>query len=169
MTNYRRARIRGGTYFFTVNLADRSAHTLVDQVDALRAAYSKTVAERPWRTDAIVVLPNHLHCLWTLPQGDQDFSTRWRLIKTRFVRAIGGYGKTSPSKRAKQERGIWQRRFWEHAIRDEADFTAHMQYCWGNPVKHGYVARAADWPHSSIHRDIRLGRGGAKWSGDVGT
>jgi putative transposase len=110
-----------------------------------------------------VVLPDHLHAVWTLPEADSDFSTRWRLIKSRFSRALGATGHRSASMLAKNERGIWQRRFWEHHIRDEADFAAHVRYCWGNPVKHGLVERAVDWPYSSIHRDIRAGRVAAEY------
>lgn len=158
MTAYRRLRVPGGTYFFTVALARRDTSTLVDHVDLLRAAWAETCRDRPVRTEAVVVLPDHLHALWTLPEGDADFSARWRLIKTRFTRRLGQTGGRSPSKRARGERGIWQRRFWEHAIRDEADLALHLRYCWLNPVKHGLVARAADWPWSSLHRDIRAGR-----------
>ena len=167
MTNYRRARISGATYFFTVALANRAASTLTDEIEALREAYAATRTERPFICDAFVVLPDHLHAVWTLPEGDADFSTRWRLIKTRFVRAIGATGARSRSKRFKQERGVWQRRFWEHCIRNEADYVMHVQYCWGNPVRHEFVDRAVDWPYSSIHRDIRLGRVAAEWSGLV--
>ena len=164
MTAYRRARVAGASYFFTVALNDRSRSTLTDHIDALRTAYAQTRQERPFRCDAFVVLPDHLHAVWTLPPGDADFSTRWRLIKTRFVRAIGDSGWPSASQRAKGETGVWQRRFWEHMIRDEADFATHVRYCWGNPVKHGFVARAVEWPYSSIHRDIRAGRVEAEWA-----
>ncbi len=167
MTNYRRIRTPGTTYFFTVNLADRSSDLLLAQISALRKAYQKTCTERPFVCNAFVVLPDHLHAIWTLPARDADYSTRWRLIKTRFVQQVGGFGPRSASKRSKRERGIWQRRFWEHSIRDEADFRVHMRYCWGNPVKHGLVNRAVDWPFSSIHRDIRAGRVDAEWAGDV--
>ena len=155
MTAYRRFRRSGGTYFFTVTLADRGATCLTDHIDALRHAYLETMRERPARTDAIVVLPDHLHAIWTLPEGDSDFSTRWRLIKSRFVRETGLAWRRSPSKRDKAERGVWQRRFWEHAIRDARDMNLHLRYCWLNPVKHGLVARAVDWPWSSVHRDVR--------------
>ncbi len=180
MAKYRRLRVRGGTYFFTVTLAERGATTLIDGIGALRAAYSATQAERPFRCEAMVILPDHLHAVWTLPAGDDDFSTRWRLIKARFSRAVSGkvgaehppYGRMggvhpSRSKRGKGEIGIWQRRFWEHCIRDAADFEAHVRYCWGNPVKHRLVARAADWPYSSIHRVIRAGRVEPEWAGAV--
>ena len=167
MTSYRRFRQPGGSYFFTVNLADRRAPILVRHVDALRRAYAQTLAERPFHCDAFVVLPDHVHAVWTLPPGDADFSTRWRLIKSRFSRQIRLTRPRSSSKHDKQERGIWQRRFWEHAIRDEADYRAHIEYCWGNPVKHGYVSQPADWPYSSIQRDIRAGRVAPEWSGGL--
>jgi putative transposase len=133
----------------------------------LRVAYGDVVAEHPLRTEAIVVMPDHLHAVWTLPEGDSDFSTRWKKIKTRFSKSVvrggnnGGLAPTlraSASKRAKGEVGLWQRRFWEHTIRDEADFAAHVAYCHFNPVKHGFVERAEDWPYSSVHREIRAGR-----------
>lgn len=165
MPNYRRARVSGASYFFTVNLASRRSDLLVTHIHELRAAYAATIQDMPVICDAMVVLPDHLHAVWTLPLGDCDFSERWRKIKHRFSRTLGGaVGRTahptalSASKRAKRERGIWQRRFWEHVIRDEADYAAHVAYCWGNPVKHGFVEHAVDWPYSSLHRDIRLGR-----------
>lgn len=157
MSNYRRMRIEGATYFFTVSLADPGASTLVDNIDVLRDAYAQTIVEQPVWSDAFVVLPNHLHAVWTLPEGDADFSTRWRKIKARFSHALNNQPHRSASKQAKGERGIWQRRFWEHMIRDDRDYSNHMEYCWGNPVKHGLVERVADWPYSSFHRDVRRG------------
>ena len=151
MTNYRRIHFKGGSYFFTVALERRGSSLLVDFVDDLRAAYAATWQSHPWRCDAFVVMPDHLHAVWTLPEGDADYSTRWRLIKARFSRAVGLYGQRSRSKREKRERGIWQRRFWEHTIRDQDDFDAHIRYCWGNPVKHGLCDAPTDWPYSSIH------------------
>ncbi len=167
MSTYRRFRIPGATYFFTANLADRGSTLLVDRIDMLREAFSQTRAERPFEVNAIVVLPDHLHAVWTLPPGDTDYSTRWRLIKARFAHDVGIEMPRSRSKRAKAERGIWQRRFWEHCIRDEADYRAHVAYCWTNPVKHGYVERAVAWPHSSIHRDIKRGLVGSEYVGWV--
>lgn len=190
MPNYHRACVTGARYFFSVNLADRRGRLLVEHIDLLRDAVRQTRRERPFEVDAMVVLPNHLHAVWTLPVGDADFSTRWGAIKARFTREIGrvgfqptasvddrmvqgtvGWNPTlrSKSKVMRQEGKVWQRRFWEHCIRDEADYRAHVEYCWLNPVKHGYVERAVDWPHSSIHRDIRLGRVGPEWSERVMT
>ena len=157
MSNYRRLRLPGASYFFTVNLASRGSDLLVAHIDILRRAYLVTAWEHPVFCDAMVVLPDHLHAVWTLPPGDADFSTRWRKIKARFTRWTGERVETSSSKVDKREAGLWQRRFWEHAIRDEADHAAHAGYCWSNPVKHGLVERAEDWPYSSIHRDIRAG------------
>jgi putative transposase len=165
MTHYRRYRREGGTYFFTVNLADRSASHLTDHIDVLRNALATTRAERWMQIDAMVVLPDHLHAIWTLPAGDADFSTRWRLIKSRFSRAVGLKQPRTASQVTKKEHGLWQRRFWEHYIRDDADFAAHLAYCWGNPVKHGLVTRAVDWPYSSLHRDIKRGLAGCEWAG----
>ncbi|MGL4236261.1 REP-associated tyrosine transposase [Tabrizicola sp.] len=159
MSRYLRPRIPGASVFFTVGLADRRMRTLVEQVDALREAVRVTKAERPFRIDAWVVLPEHMHAVWTLPEGDADYSVRWRLIKSRFSRGLP-LGPLRPSHAARQERGVWQRRFWERQIRNEADFAAHLHYCWWNPVKHGHVEWPEDWPHSSVHRDIRLGRYG---------
>lgn len=168
MTAYRRIRVPGGTYFFTVALARRGATLLVDHVDLLRAAWSETCADRPFTTHAAVVLPDHLHADWTLPPGDADFSNRWGAIKSRFTRAVRrrmGFHPIarSPSKAAKGDAGIWQRRFWERCCRDEAERDAYVRYCCGNPVKHGLVERPADWPFSSIHRDIRAGYVDAGW------
>lgn len=165
MTNYRRVRIPGAKFFFTVALADRGSDLLLREIDALRRAYALTRSERPFWCDAIVILPDHLHAIWTLPPGDCDFSTRWRLIKSRFVRQSGVFGARSQSKQIKRERGVWQRRFWEHCIRDENDYRQHMAYCWGNPVKHGLSGTATEWPYSSIHRDIRAGRVDPEWTG----
>jgi putative transposase len=152
MPNYIRPKITGATVFFTVNLADRSSTLLVDRIEDLREAVRTTRRERPFEFDAWVVLPDHMHCVWTLPVKDGDFSTRWRLIKSRFSRGLPN-GRLRQSHLKRNERGIWQRRFWEHHIRDNADFAAHVEYCWFNPVKHGYVERPEDWPYSSYVRD----------------
>jgi putative transposase len=166
MTSYRRLRIPGGTYFFTVGLKRRGTDTLVARIDALRAAWAQTHAERPFRTHAVVVLPDHLHAIWTLPEGDDDFPTRWRLIKSRFSRATGLTGRQSPSLVSKQERGLWQRRYWERGIRGVEDLEACMEYCRINPVKHGYVDRPEDWPFSSFRgMGVRTHPGGRSIDG----
>lgn len=138
---------------------------LVREIDALRSAVRTARVDLPFHIDAWVVLPDHLHCIWTLPVGDADYSVRWKAIKTRFTKAVGLVGPRSLSKVSKGESGIWQRRFWDHHIRDERDLIMHLRYCWWNPVKHGFVERPVDWLHSSIHRDIRLGQVEPEWSG----
>ena len=157
-------RVEGASYFFTISLADRGSSVLVDNIDILRDAYARTISEQPVWSDAFVVLPDHLHAVWTLPEGDADFSTRWRKIKARFSHAVSVTSACSQSKVAKGERGIWQRRFWEHMIRDDRDYSNHMEYCWGNPVKHGLVKRVSDWPYSSFHRDVRRGIVPTNWT-----
>jgi putative transposase len=168
MRRYIRARIAGGTYFFTVNLAERSGNRLlVDRIGALRDAFRATRREHPFRVDAIVVLPEHLHALWTLPEGDADFSTRWSLIKARFSRATASDEHRSASRILKRERGIWQRRYYEHLIRDPEDFSRHVDYIHWNPVKHGWVQRVCEWPYSSYHRFVRDGRLPPDWAVQV--
>lgn len=157
MPNYRRAFIPGGCWFFTVNLQDRKSGLLVDHVENLRAAYAETQTRHPFQTNAIVILPDHLHAIWTLPADDADFSLRWRRIKSLFSKSISTIEPRSGVQIKRGERGIWQRRFWEHAIRDENDYARHMHYCYGNPVKHGLVNEVADWPYSSYHRDVKAG------------
>jgi putative transposase len=167
MTGYRRNFVAGGCFFFTVNLADRRHHLLTENIDALRTALRETQQRHPFSIDAIVVLPDHLHAVWTLPEGDADFSTRWRLIKTSFSRNLAAGEPVSGSRAAKGERGIWQRRYWEHTIRDEKDFERHIDYVHINPVKHGYVTRVRDWACSSFHRMVKLGVYPQDWAGDV--
>ncbi|MGE5155675.1 MAG: REP-associated tyrosine transposase [Bdellovibrio bacteriovorus] len=165
MRTYRRLRLPGGTYFFTLTLAERRGNDLlVRHVDALRAAFRATLADHPARVEAIVILPEHLHCLWRLPPGDDDFPTRWRLIKARFSHAIPAGEAISPSRERRAERGLWQRRYWEHAIRDERDLQRHMDYIHFNPVKHGQVADPRDWPYSSLHRLIAQGLYPPDWT-----
>jgi putative transposase len=157
MPNYRRVQVPGGTYFFTVNLLERQRTLLVDSV-AARAA-------RPFDVVAIVILPDHLHCLWSLPPGDSDNATRWRHIKTAFVKSVPWGERRSCRRQLKGERGIWQRRYWEHLIRDERDLRHHIDYIHFNPVKHGWAQRPADWPHSSLHRYVRDGVVAPDWAG----
>ena len=166
MPNYIRPKVTGQAVFFTVGLATRGGDVLVRQVGRLREAVAVTRAERWFGIEAWVVLPDHLHAVWTMPVGDGDYSGRWGAIKARFSMSMEA-GRLRSSHETRREKGIWQRRFWEHHIRDEADFQAHVRYCWGNPVKHGFVEKAVDWPYSSIHRDIRLGRVEAEWAGAV--
>ena len=165
MTDYRRTRVAGGTYFFTVNLHDRTSDLLVRNIDHLRKAVRRIRASKPLRIDAWVVLPEHMHCIWTLPEGDADFSSRWKDIKTAFSIALPNEEHRSPSRAGKGERGIWQRRFWEHTIRDERDYAAHVDYVHFNPVKHGLVTDVRDWPYSSFHRHVARGAYPAAWAG----
>ena len=166
MPNYHPRFVPGGCWFFTVNLLDRRRSLLTDEIDALRDATQWTRHRYPFRIDAFVVLPDHLHAVWTLPPDDAEFSIRWRLIKSRFARSLPKRERLSPVRQARAERGIWQRRFWEHLIRDEADFARHVEYCYINPVKHALVRRVRDWPHSSFHRDVRAGIFPEDWAGE---
>jgi len=166
MTDFRRNRVRGGTYFFTVNLYDRRSEILTRNIGVLREAVRKVRAKAPFYIDAWVVLPDHLHCLWTLPENDMDFSGRWQAIKTAFSKQISGGEFRSASRLGKGERGIWQRRFWEHTIRDDQDYGAHFDYIHFNPVRHGLVAHPAHWPYSSFHRSAAMGLYPADWAGD---
>jgi putative transposase len=154
---YRRADVKGGTYYFTVNMAERNNSLLIDEIDILRSMMNKVKKQHPFKLDAMVVLPDHLHALWTLPIGDNDFATRWMLIKSGFSRAIPKLERINKSRQLKGERGIWQRRYWEHLIRDENDYEQHVDYIHYNPVKHGYVKSATDWTYSSIHMYISKG------------
>ncbi len=168
MPRYVRAFVPGGTFFFTVALLERRQRLLTDHIDALRAAFEAVRTQQPFAIDAAVVLPDHLHCLWTLPPDDADFSKRWHAIKAWFSRAIPKGEPLSARRVAKGERGVWQRRFWEHAIRDERDFERHADYIHYNPVKHGHATRAADWPHSTFHRFVRRGVYSLDWGADDG-
>jgi putative transposase len=165
MPDYRRNRVRGRTFFFTVNLLDRRSDLLVTQIGILREAVARVRAKAPFRIDAWVVLPDHMHCLWTLPHGDADFPGRWRAVKIAFVKGLPANEARSPVVTSRGERGIWQRRYWEHTIRDERDFAAHMDYTHFNPVKHGLVEHPADWPYSSFRRCVDGGLYPDGWRG----
>ena len=162
---YRRANAKGATYFFTVNLADRTSDTLIHHIDDLRAIINKVKEAHPFSIVAMVVLPEHLHAIWRLPPGDRNFPMRWSLIKAGFSRLLPNEGYVPPSRAAKRERGIWQRRYWEHQIRDEADVERHVNYIHYNPVKHGHVQKAVDWPHSTLHSYIDRGIVNRNWAG----
>ncbi|MCB2262269.1 MAG: transposase [Candidatus Thiosymbion ectosymbiont of Robbea hypermnestra] len=165
MTGYRRWRVPGGCYFFTVNLARRKNNSLlVQHINLLRKAFRKVKQAHPFHLDAVVVLPEHLHCVLTLPDGDDDYSMRWRQIKSAFSEKLPPIEYRSHSRRHKNERGIWQRRFWEHVIRNEEDYAAHVDYVHYNPVKHGHVERVIDWPYSSFHRYVTCGLYPMDWS-----
>ena len=164
MVLYRRARVPGGTFFFTVTLADRRVDTQTTHVSELREAFRATRRQRPFTIEAIVIPPDHLHALWTLPPSDTDYATRWQAIKTRFTQYVAANG--ALPRHANGEPRLWQRRYWEHAIRDETDWARHVDYIHYNPVKHGYVRRVADWPRSSFHRYARRGDLPLDWGGD---
>jgi putative transposase len=165
MVRYRRNFIAGGTYFFTVTLADRRSSALIDHVDALRAAMRVTRRKHPFTIDAVVILPDHLHIVMTMPAEDADYPNRWRLIKRRFTSAVAQAG-VSIARHPNGECALWQRRFWEHTIRDSRDFERHVDYIHFNPVKHGLVTSVRDWPHSSFHRYVRRGLLPEDWAGD---
>ncbi|MCK1735122.1 transposase [Bradyrhizobium sp. 138] len=167
MTGYRRNFVPGGSFFFTVNLAERRLSLLTDHVEILGTSFRETHRRHPFTIEAVVVLPDHIHAVWTLPESDADFATRWRLIKSAFSRGLARVERISSSRAAKGERGIWQRRYWEHTIRDEEDFVRHVDYVHINPVKHGLVPRVRDWALSSFHRHVRLGNYPADWAGDL--
>jgi putative transposase len=166
MVRYRRNLVAGGTYFFTATLNDRRSRALTDHITALRAAFRETRAAHPFTIDAIVVLPEHFHVVMTLPADDADFSNRLSLIKRRFTQALVHAG-VAISHHANGKPALWQRRFWEHTIRDDTDFERHVDYIHFNPVKHGLVTRVGDWPHSSFHRYLRQGLLPADWAGDA--
>jgi putative transposase len=135
MSRYRRAKVEAGVFFFTVTLADRSSDLLVRHVDRLRTIYRLVQQRYSFETIAVCILPDHLHAVWSLPEGDSNFPLRWSLIKSGFSRELAGVARRSASKIAKRDKGIWQRRYWEHAIRDDVDLARHVDYVHFNPVK----------------------------------
>jgi putative transposase len=167
MSRYRRAKIEGGAFFFTLALADRSSDLLVREIDRLRRAYKVARERLSFETIASCILPDHLHALWQLPDDDPDFASRWSLFKSGFSRGLPPAQSRSASKMAKREKGILQRRYWEHAIRSDADLERHVDYIHYNPVKHGLVSRVRDWPHSSFHRYVKRGLLPVDWGGDA--
>jgi putative transposase len=158
--------VPGGTYFFTVTLADRTSSALVHHVSALRMAFRIARHERPFTIEAIMILPEHLHAIWTLPSGDSDFSGRWKRIKAYFTHRLAAAG-VPVTRHRNGEYALWQRRFREHTIRNEIDFERHVDYVHFNPVKHKLVSRAREWPYSSFHVYVRRGLLPADWAGDV--
>ena len=164
MPNYRRVWVPGGTYFFTVSLLERRRSLLIDHVDSLRNAFREARVARPFVMPAYVILPDHLHCLWRLPDGDADIATRWRHIKTLFSRSLPADERRSERRVRKSERGIWQRRYWERVIRDEQDYQSHFDYIHYNPVKHGHAQSALDWPHSSFRHWLEKDHYPADWA-----
>ena len=164
MSNYRRSLAAGGTFFFTLALADRGSRLLVEHIERLRHAYRVTQSRHPFETIAVCILPDHLHAVWRLPADDADFGRRWATIKRQFSSGLSAAPTRSASKIAKREKGIWQRRFWEHQIRDDADLGRHVDYIHFNPVKHGLAARVSDWPYSSFHRYVARNMLPADWA-----
>lgn len=165
MPNYRRNRVPGATYFFTANLFDRHSMLLVSHIEALRDAVRRVRQSAPFHIDAWVVLPDHMHCMWTLPEGDDNFPARWRAIKIRFSKSLPRQEKPTDAMRRRGERGIWQRRYWEHTIRDDRDYASHMDYIHFNPVKHEVASDPAGWPFSSFRRCVDAGLYPANWLG----
>lgn len=150
MPNYRRLFVPGGEFFFTVNLLDRRQSLLTENIVALRKAYAYVAKRHPIETIAICILPDHLHCIWRLPPDDVDYPLRWRLLKSQFSKLFPR-SIDSRQGRRKGERGIWQRRYWEHRIRDEEDLSRHIDYIHWNPVKHEYTDDPDNWPYSTWH------------------
>ncbi|MDH4611757.1 transposase [Pseudomonas sp. BN102] len=167
MVGYRRSRVPGACYFLTLALQDRRRDLLVRYCGDLRQSIRKVMIRKPFRLPVIVVLPDHLHMLMELPQGDADFSSRVRMLKSGFVSLLRKQSDVDLRFNAKGEANIWQRRFWEHMIRDERDYAAHVDYIHFNPVKHGVVSSVRDWPLSSFHRFVRQGLLPADWAGGV--
>jgi putative transposase len=166
MPDYRRTWQPGGTYFFTVNLLQRQENDLLlRNIDYLRTVVRSVKMRHPFLIHGWVVLPEHIHCVLELPEGDSDFATRWRLIKADFSKLLPVSERRSNVRQRRGERGIWQRRFWEHLIRDESDYRAHMDYVHINPVKHGLVKRVRDWPFSTFHRLVEQGIYPIDWAG----
>jgi len=170
MSRYHRSNTTGSTYFFTL-VSYRRQTILCNQPIrcALREAISHVRQKRSFAIDAWVLLPDHFHCIWTLPRGDADFPTRWALIKRKVSLICGQYYKRqewiSPSKQKHRESTLWQRRYWEHQIRDELDYQRHMDYIHWNPVKHGLVTHASNWPYSTFHRYVKQGVYPLDWGG----
>lgn len=170
MSRYIRSDTTGGTFFFTVNLAERKNNNLlIRHINLLRRAFRHVKNRHPFTVDAIVILPKHLHTIWTLPEHDNDYSMRWRLIKTHFSRHMPKTERISPNRQLRNECGIWQRRFWEHTITDDKDFATHFDYIHYNPVKHGYVTQVSEWQYSSFHRFVKMGVYDVGWGKNYAT
>ena len=164
MVSYRRNYVPGGTYFFTVTLVNRRSDRLVRHIGSLRCAFDTVRKQKPFRIEAIGVLPDHLHAVLTLPPGDTDYPGRWKSIKAKFTHSLVAKG-ILHVRNSRGEYPLWQRRYWEHTIQDDRDFERHIDYIHFNPVKHGLVSRVADWPYSSFHRFVREGLLPQDWGG----
>lgn len=172
MPQYIRVKITGGTYFLTiVTFQRRHIFKDKDNIHCFMNTLNQVQIQYPFVVEALVVLPDHLHVLCTLPKGDGDFSKRWGLIKANFSKKVKAdwhrEDLINSSRMKRQETTIWQRRFWEHAIRDEEDFKKHFDYIHYNPVKHGLVSRVQDWPYSSFHRHVKQGVYPTNWGAGV--
>lgn len=180
MSRYRRNYLEGGTYFFTVVTYQRQRIFYAETVAILRQGFRKCISEKPFTIDAFVILPDHIHCIWTLPPHDHDYSSRWKDLKCYFTKEYQRTVCNRASKDCKEperppdlphsmtkkgEKGIWQRRFWEHTIRDEEDYRMHMDYVHYNPEKHGLVHTVVEWPYSSFHRLASGGVYPLSWAG----
>ncbi|MFA5959287.1 MAG: transposase [Tatlockia sp.] len=155
--HYRRVYVPRASYFLTLTLQDRQSNLLISKINQLRIAFLQSQKNHPFTIDGIVVLPDHLHLIMTLPNDEVNYSQRIGFIKSAFSRQFEPGEVINSSKKSKRERGIWQRRFWEHTIRNEQDYINHMNYLYYNPVKHGYVKTPLQWQYSSIHRSIHRG------------
>ena len=163
---YRRSQASGATFFFTVVTYKRRRILCCNEnVSLINEGFKHAVSKRPFVIDAFVMLPDHIHCIWTLPEGDNDFSTRWWSIKSYFTRRCNTKHKDdqSDNMKIKGMKGVRQQRFWEHQIRDERDFAAHVDYIHYNPVKHGYAKAPKDWEWSTFHRYVREGIYDINW------
>ena len=163
---YRRNFTKGGTYFFTVNLKNRQSTVLTDSIDLLRESFAFVQRQKPYTIIAIVILPKHLHCIWQLPENDKDYPARWKAIKSRFTRTLKKEAENC-YKIKHGEYNIWQRRYWEHTIRDRDDLTQHINYIHYNPVKHGWVNSVADWPFSFFHTFVKHEQLAANWGQEI--
>ncbi len=157
MRCYKRTFVPGATYFFTLNLYNRKNDLLIEHIDALRLAFKKVKSAYPFSINAAVIMPDHCHMIITLAENDTRYPQRLSMIKAAFSKQMTRDEAISKSRQRKRERGIWQRRYWEHMIRDEVDYENHLNYIHYNPVKHGYVKKPSDWRYSSIHRFIKQG------------
>lgn len=165
MSNYRRNTQMGATYFFTVCLNDRNSQLLIDYIGELRHAYRKTQQKMPFYADAMVILPDHFHALWTLPSNDSDYANRIRLFKSYFTRQLPPELKhtTNQNRLNHRQTGIWQLRYWEHTIQNDIDYQRHMNYILYNPVKHGYTKAVKDWQFSSFRQSVMAGLYDKAW------
>ena len=165
MSNYIRSQVAGATYFFTLALAQRNTNLLTDNIELLRQAYQRANALHPFTTISICILPDHIHAIWQMPIDDGNYALRWRMIKSQVSRNFNANEQRSSSKIKHREKGIWQRRYWEHQIRDDNDLQRHVDYIHYNPVKHGLVSNVKDWPHSTFHRYVKDGVYAENWGG----